>query len=181
MAIYGVHLTGKFVFPNPCKSEIYARHLVIDMRYMKHLHTEFLLTVNITNRFKSCLSRFFTPIPSACQMKMVDQIRLRCVAIGTDIMRNRVNEGLPCLPSSSSAKMTTNGGDPDKIMDGHNSHYTYSPTTISFAPSESVTLSVYNNPSSQEKSRAIDVPNITVPAEHKNRTLILCFDGTGDQ
>jgi len=77
--------------------------------------------------------------------------------------------------------MTTNGGDLEKIMNGHNSHSTYSPTAISFAPSESVTLSTYSNPNSQEKRSAIDVPSITVPAEHKNRTLVLCFDGTGDQ
>jgi len=77
--------------------------------------------------------------------------------------------------------MTTNEGGPEKIMDGHNSHYTDSPTAISFTPSESVTLSAYNNPNSQEKRSAINVPNITVPAEHKNRTLVLCFDGTGDQ
>jgi len=77
--------------------------------------------------------------------------------------------------------MTANGGDPDKIVDGRNSHYTYSPTAISFAPSESVTLSAYNNPNSQEKRITIHVPNVTVPAEHKNRTLVLCFDGTGDQ
>ncbi|KAF9445122.1 hypothetical protein P691DRAFT_676292 [Macrolepiota fuliginosa MF-IS2] len=25
------------------------------------------------------------------------------------------------------------------------------------------------------------IPNITVPAEHDNRTLVICFDGTGDQ
>jgi len=84
--------------------------------------------------------------------------------------------------------MTANGNGPGNLVDGHNSHYTYSPTAISFAPSDSVTLSAYNGPigentnrTMQEKRSVTDIPNVTVPVEHKNRTLVLCFDGTGDQ
>jgi hypothetical protein len=77
-------------------------------------------------------------------------------------------------------------------------HHTTSPTTISFVPSEAPTLSggggstfstgkgahLDRLPESGPSPRAGDLihpPNITVPQTHTSRTLVLCFDGTGDQ
>lgn len=60
-------------------------------------------------------------------------------------------------------------------------------TSVSIAPYETATLSTGSKISSTNKAAPFEelsggrVPNITVPAEHKSRTLVLCFDGTGDQ
>lgn len=82
------------------------------------------------------------------------------------------------------------------------SRHTRSPTAISFAASESATLgggtgSAFVNsgkgghleglPETGGQTQPVReggrrrIPNITVPEKHKNRTLVLCFDGTGDQ
>jgi len=81
------------------------------MKYVKHLHTEFLPTLDIILALIASSLVYLDSLLLSYQQNhvkwsMVDQIRLRCVAIGTVIMRDRVNEGLPCLPSSSSAKRT---------------------------------------------------------------------------
>lgn len=85
--------------------------------------------------------------------------------------------------------------------DGAPAEHTRSRTSISIAPSETATLSSGSNfartskttlsegPSEARPSSSFHVgsasgsrvPNVTVPEEHKNRTLVLCFDGTGDQ
>jgi hypothetical protein len=82
-------------------------------------------------------------------------------------------------------------------LSGLDSHHTRSPTAIS----ESATLSGGTGSAFAGNSKGAGleglpeaeplpingtepaklIPNVTVPAEHNNRTLVLCFDGTGDQ
>ncbi|KAJ3566808.1 hypothetical protein NP233_g6769 [Leucocoprinus birnbaumii] len=88
----------------------------------------------------------------------------------------------------------------EKDLNGLDIHHTRSPTTLSSASSESATLSpgtgsafIRNSkreaiaeapevrPLPLDPGSASKIPNVTVPAEHQNRTLVLCFDGTGDQ
>lgn len=98
---------------------------------------------------------------------------------------------------------TSNGMILPMNIDGvPDNHHTRSPTTMSFAQSETATLggSAGSNmttgkgahldglpesgplPSAaQSTGERVHPPNITVPQEHNNRTLVLCFDGTGDQ
>lgn len=76
-----------------------------------------------------------------------------------------------------------------------------SQTSISMTPSETATLAASSAFATISKTKPLDglpdvrplppfgigdtsgspIPNVTVPPEHKNRTLVLCFDGTGDQ
>ncbi|EKM76650.1 hypothetical protein AGABI1DRAFT_115735 [Agaricus bisporus var. burnettii JB137-S8] len=87
---------------------------------------------------------------------------------------------------------------PNEVPD---THHTRSPTSISFVPSETATLSggagsgfttgkgapleglpeVGPLPPTTQPSGEHRIPNIFVPEKRKNRTLVLCFDGTGDQ
>ncbi|KAF5348457.1 hypothetical protein D9756_009559 [Leucocoprinus leucothites] len=102
--------------------------------------------------------------------------------------------------------MATNGSNLEKLVlppeqgtNGLDSHHTRSPTALSLAPSESATLSGGTGSAIAGSSKgaaleglpeigplppfgtiATGIPNVTVPAKHENRTLVLCFDGTGD-
>ncbi|KAF5355040.1 hypothetical protein D9756_005790 [Leucocoprinus leucothites] len=104
--------------------------------------------------------------------------------------------------------MTTNGNlgkiflPSEQGPAGQDTHHTRSPTAISSSPSESTTLSPGTGSAFTGTSKGATlkglpeagplpilgdgvntnkIPNVTVPADHSNRTLVLCFDGTGDQ
>jgi hypothetical protein len=74
-------------------------------------------------------------------------------------------------------------------VDGVPCEHARSRTSVSLAPSETATLSTGSKFARTNKATLLEssgsrVPNVTVPelpTKHKGRTLVLCFDGTGDQ